>query len=595
MVSKVDKECINANICKYFKPPICYVDKSTKHVLSDDIIQDLELEETIDISGTPILDYVFDTSCNLAQIVRSDMAKYYTTNHTFIKNTKSLIKKITPGVHIEGYEDLDSNDVYDKWLELKGDTDFKDKYNYIDWEQFEYLNNNSLFLQILSMYNLSAPIIALLVPVISLFIPFLVIQARGSELSFSEYVIIFKEVAQRHALGKLITRFSDVSWNERCYLLVSASIYLFSLYQNTQICIKFYNNMFKIHDTLFTLCKFMESTTKKAEIFIKNTSKMRAYRKFNDDVIRQMETMNTIVKEIRNIQPFCFSYKKLSDMGDVLKCFYGLHCNEDYNETISFAFGFNGYISNLEGIKRNILQGNMSYGLLKKHKASNDKTKLENEMTIKNIYYPTLVKDLPKKNSIKLQKDCIITGPNASGKTTMLKSVLINILLTQQYGCGFYDKMSFIPYHYLHCYLNVPDTSGRDSLFQSESRKCKKILDKLNKLGGSVRHFCLFDELYSGTNPKEAVKCGYAYLSHLSNTANIHYMLTTHYTELCEKFSKKDTIENYKMLVKVDEATSTITYTYKIVKGVNDVDGGVEVLRQMNYPVSILNKMNEMN
>jgi DNA mismatch repair ATPase MutS len=216
-------------------------------------------------------------------------------------------------------------------------------------------------------------------------------------------------------------------------------------------------------------------------------------------------------------------------------------------------------------------------------------------MTIKNIYYPTLVKDSPKKNSIKLQKDCIITGPNASGKTTTLKSVLINILLTQQYGCGFYDKMSFIPYHYLHCYLNVPDTSGRDSLFQSESRKCKKILDKINKLGGSVRHFCLFDELYSGTNPKEAVKCGYAYLSHLSNTANIQYMLTTHYTELCEKFSKKDTIENYKMLVKVDEATSTITYTYKIVKGVNDVDGGVEVLRQMNYPVSILNKMNEMN
>ena len=83
MVSKVDRECVNANICKYFRPPICYVDKSTKHALSDDIIQDLELEETIDISGTPILDYVFD---KLADRGLMDFDGDFTTLHYILKS-----------------------------------------------------------------------------------------------------------------------------------------------------------------------------------------------------------------------------------------------------------------------------------------------------------------------------------------------------------------------------------------------------------------------------------------------------------------------------------------------------------------------------
>ena len=53
----------------------------------------------------------------------------------------------------------------------------------------------------------------------------------------------------------------------------------------------------------------------------------------------------------------------------------------------------------------------------------------------------------------------IITGPNASGKTTILKSSLINILFSQQFGCGFYDSAKIKPFNNIHCYLNIPDTS----------------------------------------------------------------------------------------------------------------------------------------
>ena len=73
----------------------------------------------------------------------------------------------------------------------------------------------------------------------------------------------------------------------------------------------------------------------------------------------------------------------------------------------------------------------------------------------------------------------MITGPNASGKTTILKTTLFNIILSQQVGFGFYSSATINPYKYIHCYLNIPDTSGRDSLFQAEARRCKEILDSV--------------------------------------------------------------------------------------------------------------------
>jgi ABC-type molybdenum transport system ATPase subunit/photorepair protein PhrA len=50
------------------------------------------------------------------------------------------------------------------------------------------------------------------------------------------------------------------------------------------------------------------------------------------------------------------------------------------------------------------------------------------------------------KNSVDLKKNIIITGPNASGKTTYLKTTAINIILSQQFSCGFYKKCVVNPF-----------------------------------------------------------------------------------------------------------------------------------------------------
>jgi hypothetical protein len=583
--SKYDNEYVEKQVITHFKPPICHLQSKSRHLLDKELVKDLELLQTQDDTCNPLVDNVFGTNCELGKIVRPDMTKYYSSNVKFINDTKRVIKKFSISDFCEDCPEGESpGEIFDMWKELKTEKDFRDKYHYIDWDRFEFLNNHEMFLQTLSMYNLASPVMALLIPVMMSLVPFIIIKIRGIDLSLSNYYTIFKDVAKRHALGKIFTSFSDVGLQERLYMLVSVGIYMMSLYQNTQVCLKFYKNMYKIHDILFKLSIFIRKSIVKMKMFLSYTQKLKTYKKFNAIVCEHVDTLTDIADDIDDIHPFCFSYKKLTDMGRVLKEFFLLYSDDDYNTSISFAFGFEGYISNLIGIKENILSKKMGYGTLRE---KTSKKKNSAGITIEKAVYPPLSNNKPVKNNIYIKKDAVITGPNASGKTTILKTIMTNIILTQQYGCGFYKSCSFEPYNVLHCYLNVPDTSGRDSLFQSESRKCKKILDKIERGGPSLRHFCLFDELYSGTNPVEAVKCGYVYLRHLSGAQNIQYALTTHYHELCKKLDKHENVVNYKMDVSVAE-DNKFTYKYTIQEGINEIDGGVEVLRQMNYPEHML-------
>jgi DNA mismatch repair ATPase MutS len=158
----------------------------------------------------------------------------------------------------------------------------------------------------------------------------------------------------------------------------------------------------------------------------------------------------------------------------------------------------------------------------------------------------------PVKNNINLNKKTTITGPNAAGKTTLIKSTLLNIIFSQQFGYGFYKKAKLVPYEYVHSYLNIPDTSGRDSLFQAESRRCREIITCLieNK---TKRHFCIFDELYSGTNPYEAVASAFGFIKYLNTYENVDLLLTTHYCKLC-KLLEAENIQNMHMKIEKEIA-----------------------------------------
>jgi hypothetical protein len=120
----------------------------------------------------------------------------------------------------------------------------------------------------MSLYNLASPILSLLTPIFILIVPFFIIKMKGLELTVSEYIEVLKVLAESHAIGKLFTQFNDVTINEKIYLLVSAAFYIFSIYQNIHVCIKFHANMIKIHNHFSEITKYLDYTIKSMDNYL---------------------------------------------------------------------------------------------------------------------------------------------------------------------------------------------------------------------------------------------------------------------------------------------------------------------------------------
>jgi hypothetical protein len=563
----------------HFKLPIFYNDKKVS--LKKHIINDLELVETNDASCNPMYHFLFNTNKDesFSKKMIEQVSEYYTTDTEFLKENQELIKSYSNVNNISTFSQTKKR-ISEIWTEIKEDSGFKDRYYYVDWKIAEFLNKSEQFLQFMSIYNLASPIISLLMPIILLIIPFFIIKFKGLTLSITDYIEVLKNIISNHAIGKLFTKFNDVDINQKIYLLVSAGLYVFSIYQNITVCLRFNKNMKKIHTYFKDIHEYLENTIASSKNYLINTEQLKnsSHVEFNRVLREKIEILKVFKGKVEIVSEYQLNFKKVFEIGHILKTFYELYDDPIYNDAFLYSFGFNGYLDCLNGLKINLEERkvNVAVFLSKKERKSNK---------IKNNYYAALKDEESVKNDIAFKKNIIITGPNASGKTTVLKSSLINIIFTQQFGLGFYDSAKLYPYKHIHCYLNIPDTSGRDSLFQAEARRCKEILDVVDSNKNDT-HYCAFDELYSGTNPDEAAISATSFMEYLVKNVNVSCLLTTHFVKVCKKLKKNKAIENYHM--KTENHESRIKYLYKLEKGISVVKGGINVLKDMNYPQEII-------
>ena len=549
---------------QYFHLPIFYTPNKT--TITETIVDDLELRECKDNSSNSLYKITLHPTNIYGQEIVNKWSEYYTTDVHFLKDSRSLYKLFE-------YKESDFeefNDIYDLYQNMKNTAGFHEKYHFINWNLFERLNYSSYFLSLMSLYNITSPLFSLLIPFIMLLIPFFLLKMQKLPISFTTYIDILKKVMKNHSIGKLVSEFKHVEWDKRIYLVVSVLFYCFQVYQNILTCIRFYINMSVIHKQLFSYRKYVVYTMESIDNFLHYSNNLTTYKSFNAELSHHKTILMELYTELKSISPYKFNITKCTEIGHVMKCFYKIYNYQTYHESILYSFGFHGYTNTIHGLQENIKNKHMNFCVF------SDKT-----TKFKNAYYPPLIHDNPIKNTYNLKNPLIITGPNAAGKTTLLKTTIFNIILSQQIGCGFYNKATIMPYHYIHCYLNIPDTSGRDSLFQAEARRCKEIIDCIASSNTHDKHFCIFDELYSGTNPYEAIGSAYAFLTYLMEYKNVHFILTTHFIDLCLRLDK--TLKNYHMSV-----GEHFNYTYKLRKGISSIKGGVKVLHDLNYPEEII-------
>ena len=577
-----------------FKLPIQYLDEKYIHPISPVVSQDLEM---VSSSNESMYNILLKPSHSFANHMIEKLSSQFTSHIPFLKDTQDVLqdhKKYKEKMSENQYK-IKSDELNNIWKSLKEDPYFLEHYSYMEFDFLKYLNHSSSFLQSLSIIHLISPLTTFLIPIFLLIIPFFILKIQGIPIDFNSYLEVLTDIAKHHFIGKTITSLNNISFSSISYLFITIGFYFLQIYQNFVSLFRFHRNMSQIKNHLFEMKEYVSYSIKSMSHFVEINKNRCYYYEFCKDIYKNLTVLKHVNKLLENIHNTDVSFFSVNDFGYLLKCYYVLHEDPEFEESLRFSFSFEGYIDNLNGLYENIdskVINSASFikDELKEKQSKEDKD--PNSCSIVNQYYPPSYKEKHVKNDCHLDKNMIITGVNASGKTTYLKTTTINIIFTQQFGYGFYDSFQIRPYTHIHSYLNIPDTSGRDSLFQAESRRCKEIIDIIgnNKEDNENRHFCIFDELYSGTNPIEASKSAYAFLLYLSGFKNVDFILTTHYTSVCKKITEKHKMRNYKMNVKRTEE-GKLKYTYKIKEGICHIKGAFEILKSMDYPQEILDNM----
>jgi hypothetical protein len=179
------------------------------------------------------------------------------------------------------------------------------------------------------------------------------------------------------------------------------------------------------------------------------------------------------------------------------------------------------------------------------------------------------------------KSNAIITSGNSSGKSILIKSILINTLLGQSCGISCCREFSsFKPFTNILSCIHVPDITGHASLFEAEMHRSKYILDMIKASDNNQTSLIIMDEIFNSTNPLEAISAAYAVCKKISEYSNVLLIFTTHLSYLT-KLSKTSRFINYRMQTLID-STNKITFTYTMEFEAKVTFG---IVREFMYPI----------
>jgi Mismatch repair ATPase (MutS family) len=199
-------------------------------------------------------------------------------------------------------------------------------------------------------------------------------------------------------------------------------------------------------------------------------------------------------------------------------------------------------------------------------------------ITATNLYHPLI--DEPVLNSISENKSVLLTGSNASGKSTFIKTLAINAILAQTIFT------STSSYYQGNFFMICSSMALKDSIFSKESyyiveiKSLKRILDRVND---KIPVLCFIDEVLRGTNTLERIAASSRILSSLArkNTmvfAATHDIELTHIMEMdYANYHFQERIENHEIL-----------FDYKLYKGRAVSKNAIKLLDMLGYPKSII-------
>ncbi|GAA0364278.1 DNA mismatch repair protein MutS [Alkalibacterium iburiense] len=208
----------------------------------------------------------------------------------------------------------------------------------------------------------------------------------------------------------------------------------------------------------------------------------------------------------------------------------------------------------------------------------------QDEVVAENVTHPLI--DNPVDNPVHWTQNTLVSGSNASGKSTYVKSVAINCILAQTMFTCTASSFSMKRGHVLTSMAVEDDIIEGDSYFIAEIKSLKRILSKV-KAGD--RCYCFIDEILKGTNTIERISASASIIKWLSESPSLAF-IATHDIELTEIL--KTVCENVHFQENVTNEQG-IDFDYTLRKGSASTRNALKLLDIMEFPESVVAEAKE--
>lgn len=202
-----------------------------------------------------------------------------------------------------------------------------------------------------------------------------------------------------------------------------------------------------------------------------------------------------------------------------------------------------------------------------------------NGLQMKSIIHPLLDEENAIANTIEISNHILLTGSNASGKSTFMKAVALNLILAQSIQTATAHSFIYQPGYVMTSMANADDVLSGDSYFMSELKSIRRLFNtyQCNKI------YCFIDEIFKGTNTTERIAASESVLSYLDNQKAYQVIAATHDVEL--SILLENTYNNYHFNESIQK--NSIFFDYKIKPGKANTRNAIELLRITQFPIDI--------
>ncbi|MFA6979167.1 MAG: hypothetical protein WC209_07550 [Ignavibacteriaceae bacterium] len=204
------------------------------------------------------------------------------------------------------------------------------------------------------------------------------------------------------------------------------------------------------------------------------------------------------------------------------------------------------------------------------------------EISFRDLYHPLIDNAIP--NSVdNIASSILITGSNMSGKTTFIKTIGINFILSQTFYFSLSDEFNIPNYFIKSAIRRNEDLEEGKSYFFVE---IETLLEFIKLSQEKEKYLFLVDEIFRGTNTIERLASSTAVLKFLDSNSRV--FVTTHDIEL------QDLLENNFKMYHFSEQVEKgkFFFNYKIKEGPCSSGNAIKLLEIMHYPTSITDEAN---